>query len=183
MNSTVKGHGATKLAYLTIAVGLSLGLAATMTPAQMRSSGDEQFASEASSGGMAEVQLGQLAEQKGTSADVKAFGKRMVTDHTKAGEDLKKVAHDQGMTLPTTISKEDQITYDRLAKLDGAQFDAAYAKAMLQDHKKDVAAFEKQSTSGSNDALKQFAARTLPTLKDHLKEAQDLAQSTSASTM
>jgi putative membrane protein len=149
----------------------------------MKAPTDAKFAAEAASGGMAEVKLGELAQQKGSSASVKAFGQRMVVDHTKAGDDLQKVAQEQGMTLPEKISKTDQMTYDRLAKLDGAQFDAAYAQAMLQDHQTDVAAFEKQASSGSNAALKAFASRTLPTLKEHLKLAKELTQSTAAASM
>jgi putative membrane protein len=163
-----------------IAMGFALILGAVTTSAQMKSSSDEKFAAEAAAGGMAEVKLGHLAEQKGSSATVKAFGQKMVTDHTKAGDELKKIAEDQGMTLPDTISKEDQMTYDRLAKLDGAQFDSAYAQAMLKDHQTDVAAFEKQAASGANPDLKQFASSTLPTLRTHLKMAQELAQTTSA---
>jgi putative membrane protein len=183
MSSTNNTRRASTLIHLSIGVALILGMGAKTTSGQMKAPTDEKFAAEAASGGMAEVKLGQLAEQKGSSASVKTFGRRMVTDHTKAGDELKNVAQEQGITLPDNISKADQLTYDRLAKLNGAQFDSAYAQAMLKDHQADVAAFEKQAASGSNAALKQFASRTLPTLKDHLKMAQELSQSTSAATM
>lgn len=130
---------------------------------------DTQFAQEAASGGMTEVKLGQLAQQNASSAEVKAFGERMVTDHSKANAELKRVAAKEGITLPTQMSEKDQATCDQLSQLKGDQFDQAYTKAMLKDHEKDVSDFEQEASSGSNDAVKQFATRTLPTLKEHLE--------------
>jgi putative membrane protein len=183
MNFTNIGHRASTIIHLSIGLVFILGMGAKTATGQMKAPTDEQFAAEAATGGMAEVKLGQLAEQKGFSESVKAFGRRMAADHSKAGEELKRVAQEEGMTLPVSISKADQMTYDRLDKLSGAQFDSAYAQAMLEDHRADVAAFEKQASSGSNAALKEFARSTLPTLKDHLKMAEKLSQSTSAATM
>jgi putative membrane protein len=183
MRSTTSTRRASQIIHLSIGLALILAVGAKTASGQMRAPTDEKFAAEAASGGMAEVKLGQLAEQNGSSARVKAFGQKMVTDHTKAGDELKKVAQEEGMTLPDNISRADQMTYDRLAKLNGAQFDVAYAQAMLKDHQTDVAAFEKQASTGSNAALRQFANRTLPTLKEHLKMAAELSQSTSAATL
>jgi putative membrane protein len=135
---------------------------------------DTHFAKEAAQGGMAEVKLGQLAQEKGSSDAVKSFGKRMVDDHSKAGDKLKEVAGKENITLPTDIGAKDQATYDRLAKLSGAAFDRAYAKDMVADHQADVAAFKKEANGGKNDLLKGFASETLPTLEDHLKEAREM---------
>ncbi len=145
------------------------------------SSPDGKFAAAAASGGMAEVKLGQLAQQNGNSGAVKSFGQQMVTDHSKAGDDLKSVAQKEGMTLPMDISKEDQDTYDRLSQLHGAQFDKEYAQDMVKDHQKDIADFQKEASSGKNASLKDFASRTLPTLKNHLRMAQDMHHKVSAS--
>jgi putative membrane protein len=139
--------------------------------------GDAHFAKEAAQGGMAEVKLGQLAEEKGSSASVKSFGKRMVDDHSKAGDKLKEVASRESITLPRDISAKDQATYDRLSKLNGAAFDRAYAKAMVKDHETDVAAFQKEANAGKDDSLKSFASETLPTLQDHLKQAKEMMKS------
>ena len=117
------------------------------------SSADHKFASEAASGGMAEVKLGELAQQKAASEKVKEFGQRMVTDHSKAGEELKQVAQQENLNLPQRLSREDQATYDRLSKLNGKQFDEAYTRAMLTDHQKDVAALQKESSSGKENTL------------------------------
>jgi putative membrane protein len=144
------------------------------------SSPDGKFAAAAASGGMAEVKLGQLAQQNGNSGAVKSFSQQMVTDHSKAGDDLKSVAQKEGMILPIDISKQDQDTYDRLSQLHGAQFDKEYAQDMVKDHQKDIADFQKEASSGKNASLTDFATRTLPTLKNHLRMAQDVEHKVSA---
>ena len=144
---------------------------------------DHRFAMEAASGGMAEVKLGKLAQEKANSQKVKEFGQKMVDDHSKAAEDLKSVAQQQGLKLPDEMSKQDQATYNRLSKLQGEQFDRAYERTMLTDHQKDIAAFEKEANNGRNEALKQYAARTLPTLKEHLKEARQMGRTSTSASM
>jgi putative membrane protein len=152
---------------------------ASAPPAQSAAS-DTQFAKKAAQGGMAEVKLGQLAQQKGTADSVKKFGARMVEDHSKAGDELKQAASQEKITLPTDISAKDKTTYDMLSKLSGAAFDRAYAKDMVRDHEEDVAEFNKEANSGHSPAIKDFATQTLPTLKDHLKEAKEMRQNVSA---
>ncbi len=146
-----------------------------MLAAGKMSAHDAMFAKEAASGGMTEVQLGQLAQDKGSSQDVKDFGKKMVQDHTKANDDLKSVASKDSITLPTAIMPKDQALYDRLSKLSGAQFDHAYIAAMVKDHRKDVADFQKESSSGQNADVKDFATRTLPTLQEHLRMVEGIS--------
>jgi len=133
---------------------------------------DMKFASEAAMGGMAEVQLGQLAAQKGASDEVRQFGQRMVDDHTKANQDLMQVASGKGMALPTTLDAKHQADISKLSALSGDKFDKAYVDMMLKDHKKDVGDFQKESTSGADTDIKSFATRTLPTLQDHLQMIQ-----------
>src|SRR5271168_3599065 len=99
---------------------------------------DAQFARKAAQGGMAEVKLGQLAQEKGTSDSVKKFGQRMVEDHTKAGDELRRSASQENITLPDAISAKDKATYDSLSKLSGATFDRAYARDMVRDHEEDI---------------------------------------------
>jgi putative membrane protein len=143
---------------------------------------DVHFAREAAQGGMAEVKLGQLAQEKGSSDTVKTFGKRMVDDHSKAGDKLKEVASHESITLPSDLSAKDQATYDRLSKLNGAAFDRAYARDMVKDHETDVAAFQKEANAGKNDSLKSFASETLPTLQDHLKQAKEMMKTVGGAT-
>ncbi|HZP48635.1 MAG TPA: DUF4142 domain-containing protein [Vicinamibacterales bacterium] len=137
------------------------------------SMGDQKFVHEAAAGGMAEVELGKLAQEKASSEEVKSFGKRMVDDHSKANDELKTLAQSKSITLPADLDAKDKALRDRLSKLSGAAFDRAYMQAMLNDHKKDVNEFRHESTSGSDPDVKSFAAKTLPTLEDHLKLAQD----------
>ena len=135
---------------------------------------DTDFAKDAAQGGLAEVKLGELAQQKGSSDAVKDFGKRMVEDHTQANDKLKAVASQENMKLPQTLNKHDQKTYDKLSQLSGTEFDRAYARDMVRDHKNDVAAFQQEANGGQDRAVRNFALQTLPTLQDHLKMAQQM---------
>ncbi len=137
------------------------------------SMGDKKFMKNAAQGGMAEVQLGQLAVQNAASADVKAFGQRMVDDHTKANDQLKQVAAGMSYTLPDSISSGDKAEAAKLAKMTGAGFDKAYVDYMVKDHKADVKEFEREAAHGTG-SVKAFASSTLPTLQEHLKMAMDL---------
>jgi putative membrane protein len=138
------------------------------------SAASRKFATEAAEGGMAEVQLGQLAVAKASNSDVKNFGQRMIDDHSKANDQLKSVAASEEITLPTSIGAKNQATYDRLNKLSGAASDKAYMMDMVKDHEADVKAFEHESQSGTNAGLKNFAGQTLPTLQEHLRMAKDV---------
>ena len=138
--------------------------------------GENMFATKAAIGGMAEVKLAELAKDKASSADVKAFAQRMHDDHSKANDELKQIASHKGITLPTDLDAKHQAMYDRLSKLSGADFDRAYMRDMVADHKEDVSEFKKEAERGTDPELKAFAAKTLPTLQEHLQ----LAQSTDA---
>jgi putative membrane protein len=139
---------------------------------------DMQFATTAAKGGIAEVALGQMAEKQAASPDVKAFGQRMVTDHKKANDELNEAAKADGVTIPQGLTGEHNADAQKLSKLSGAEFDREYMKLMVEDHKKDVALFEKESKSGKDSNVKQFAAKTLPTLREHLRMAEDIASKT-----
>ncbi len=138
-------------------------------------SSDTTFLKKAAAGGLAEVELGQLAQQKASSEEVKKFGERMVTDHTKANDELKAVAQKENVELPQEPSAKDKATKARLEKLSGAQFDQAYMKDMVKDHRTDVSEFEHESNSAKDPAVKSFATQTLPVLKEHLREAEKLS--------
>jgi putative membrane protein len=146
--------------------GMKAGAGASVAAA------DKTFVEKAAVGGMAEVQMGKMAQQKGSSDQVKQFGSRMVDDHSKANDELKQIASSKGITLPTDLDAKHKSKMDKMQKLSGAQFDRAYMDDMVADHKEDVADFKKQANSGKDSDLKAFAAKTLPTLEDHLKMAQ-----------
>jgi putative membrane protein len=134
---------------------------------------DKSFVMEAASGGLTEVELGKLAEQKASNAQVKQFGSRMVQDHSKANDELKQVASNKGVQLPAEPDSKHQRDIKRLQGLSGTEFDRAYITHMVADHKKDVSDFQKEAKSGKDADVKAFAAKTLPTLQEHLKMAQD----------
>lgn len=134
---------------------------------------DDAFARKAAEGGLAEVELGQLAAQKASNADVKAFAQKMVDDHTKVNDQLKQVAAQQNIQLPAQLSAKDKAEKARLEKLSGQAFDRAYMKNQVMDHKKDIAAFQQEATNGRDEAIKSFAQQTLPTLHEHLKLAEN----------
>jgi putative membrane protein len=136
---------------------------------------DKEFMSKAGVGGLAEVKMGNLALAKASSADVKSFGQRMVSDHSKANEELQQLATAKGVALPTELDGEHKGALDHLTSLSGAEFDKAYMQHMVADHEKDVSEFEKASTSASDSDLKAWAGKTLPTLKDHLQLAQTVS--------
>ncbi len=139
------------------------------------SASDQKFMKEAAQGGASEVELGQLAQQKAESPDVKAFGQRMVDDHTKANDQLKQVASEKGVTLPSQPDAKDKAEKTRLEKMSGAQFDKAYMNYMVADHKKDVADFQKEASHANDPDVKNFAQSTLPTLQSHLQQAESIA--------
>lgn len=143
----------------------------------MLSSQDKMFADAASTGSMMEVMTGKLAETNASSAAVKSLAAMIVKDHTMAGEELKKWASANNYSLPAAMTTEQQAMFDELKMKKGAEFDKAYAKMMVSDHKKDIDAFKKQSSEGKDTSLKTFASNTLPTLEKHLKEAQKVDSS------
>ena len=138
---------------------------------------DEHFMKKAAEGGLAEVELGKLAADKASSDDVKKFGQRMADDHSKANDELKSIASQKGVTLPEKLNAKDQALKDRLEKLSGKQFDQVYMHNMVRDHTKDVAEFQHEASNGKDAAVKDFAEKTLPTLKDHLNQAKQIANS------
>jgi putative membrane protein len=136
---------------------------------------EKDFLANAARGGMLEVQLGNLATQKASSDDVKQFGQRMATDHSQLGQKLQQLASNLGVTLPPDLKPEQQALVSRLEKLSGKSFDREYMKEMVNDHAKDVSEFERAATQATNTDIKQFASEALPTLKDHLKAAREIA--------
>lgn len=146
----------------------------TKTVNDRKPTGDQHFVTEAASGGMAEVELGKLAAQKATKDDVKKFGQRMADDHGKANDELKSLAQSKQIALPESIDAKHKATIDKLSKLSGEAFDRAYVQEMLKDHQKDVSEFRSESKSGKDPEVKAWAAKTLPTLEEHLKLVQEL---------
>ena len=138
---------------------------------------DSQWVMKVAGDSMAEVELGKIAAEKASSPDVKKFAQRMVDDHTKANDELKTLAQNKNITLPTTLDATHKAHVDRMSKMSGEAFDKSYMRDMVADHQKAVTAFRTESTSGKDPDVKAWAAKTLPTLQEHLKMAQDANKS------
>jgi putative membrane protein len=142
---------------------------------------DESFYKDAAQGGLAEAQLGQLAQDKGQSAAVKAYGQMMVHDHTAANEKLTSVAARKGVDLPTSPGVGQMASKTKLQMLSGDSFDKSFIKTMVQDHKDTIELFQKEVSSGQDSDAKAFARATLPTLQSHLKKIEAIAKTAGVS--
>ena len=129
---------------------------------------DSEFMTKAASGGMLEVELGKVVAQRATTADVKQFAQQMVTDHTKANNELKAVAAKKNITLPASLGDDQKKVYDNVLTEKGAQLDQKYVSEMVDDHEEDVKEFQEASTKAGDPAVRAFAAKTLPVLQMHL---------------
>jgi putative membrane protein len=135
---------------------------------------DTDFAVKAADGGMLEVQLAQLALTKASSSQVKEFAQKMIDDHSKANDELKSLAQTKNITLPTTLSDENQKDYNDLAEKSGAEFDKAYCDFMVKDHKDDLDKFKKAAEDAKDPDLKSWAAGKVPVLEHHLSMAEGM---------
>jgi putative membrane protein len=142
--------------------------------AQSPAATDERFMKEAAAAGMAEVELGRLAADKASRQEIKDFARMLVDDHSKANEELKTIASQKNVTLPSEVRPEHKAEKERLSKMSGPAFDEAYTKHMVKDHQKAVDLFTRQSNAGKDPEAKAFASKTLPTIKSHLAKAQEL---------
>jgi putative membrane protein len=139
--------------------------------------GDTQFVKKAAEGGMYEVEVARLAADKASDPNVKAFARMLVDDHTAANEKLREIASSHNVPIPPSLPSDRKRRIDKFSKLSGAQFDKAFVKEVgLDDHKHDIADFEKAATSAKADDVRDFATSTLPKLKKHLAAAEQLPE-------
>lgn len=144
---------------------------------------DRAFVHSALEGGMAEVQMGQLAAQKGNSDDVKQFGQKMANDHAQIGDQMKQVAQQLNVKPPKGLSKKDKAEVAKLQALSGPQFDNAYIEAMVKDHKKDLSDFKQEAENSQNPAVKQVAQQGAQVIDQHLQQIQQIAKAHNAAGM
>ena len=162
---------------LVAAVASLLGFA---TAAVSANRADQKFIEDAIQGNLAEVQMGQLAQQQAQSEDVKSYGQMLVADHQTNNEKAKQVANEIGVTPPSEPSAKQKADYDKLAKMSGPAFDREFAKTMVIDHKKDVQKFQREAKK-ARGPLGEYASETLPALKKHLQAAEKLPNGSTAS--
>jgi len=140
-------------------------------PHQLNAS-DRTVVQQLAIGNEAEIELGKLAAQKAHGQPVKTFAQTMVHDHDAAGRSVADLAKAAGLVLPSGLDSEHLALHEHLGKLNGAAFDAAYIQAQVQDHQKTLLLLEYEIGSGQDQALRNFAAQTLPTIRMHLQTAQ-----------
>jgi putative membrane protein len=159
------------LSVLTLVSGLAAQQSAPSATKLQRT--DRTFITKAAEGGRREVELGQLAQGKASSDAVKQFAQRMVEDHGAANQELMQLADNKGVKLDNKGPKPDR-ELERLSKLQSPEFDREYVKAMVKDHKQDVADFKRMHSGAVDPNLKAWIDKTLPTLEDHLKTIEGI---------
>ena len=148
-------------------------MAVYLLQSQSLSDKDQKFLKEAAEGGIMEVKLGQLAVSKANSSEAKMLGQHMIDDHTKANFELMALAGKKNVSVPSEMGGEGQKKEKELSEKSGADFDKAYAKCMVKDHKKDVKKFKTASKKADDKEVRDFAAKTLPTLEHHLMMSKE----------
>lgn len=138
---------------------------------------DKMFVRKAVEGGLAQVQFGQLAAQKGGSDDVKTLGQHMIEDHTALNKDLEGVADSMGVMLPKHINKDDQAELDKLNGLSGDAFDTEYLTLMVKDHHHDLREFRVEAEGTQDAALREAVVKGAKTIHEHLVMVDQLANS------
>ena len=156
---------------LCAAAGLTLGGFYPVS-AQKLNNQDQKFLQDAARGGMMEIHMGQMGLERGVSQAVKSLSQHLVNDHTAANKELAALANEKGVFLP---ADDAQLTGSMsFATKNGDDFDKAFALQAVEDHQKAIAEFESETRTGTDPEVKNWATKTLPTLRAHLAEAQDL---------
>jgi putative membrane protein len=163
------------VAALLCATG-SVAMAQDAATKAQSSASVKEFVEQAGTSGLAEVEMGQLGAQKAKNGDVKAFAKRMVADHTKANQELVTASKGKGVQVPSSRTAMHKATLEKFQQQEaGKDFDRDYMEQMIEDHKAAVELFESAADDEKFDLdMRSYAKRTLPALRDHLKEAQTI---------
>ena len=151
-----------------VAVGLLLSAPCAKAETKL-SAADSDFLLSAAQGGMTEVKMGELAAQKGTRDDVKAFGQLMIKDHAAINVDLKTLAAQKELTLPDGLDAKHQGMVDKMAALTDSEFDAAYIAGTIKHHKMDAKEFKTESDETKDVEIKSFVDKSIPVVDKHLK--------------
>ena len=171
------------LTALCAVFALSAGAIASAQERQValaQDSPESKFLMDAARGDIAEVKLGELAQQKGQSEGIREFGEMLVEDHSKAGKKTAELAKDMGVIPPALPSAEQTQKHDALARLSGEEFDRQFAAEMVKGHQEEIAKYRAQAERG-NSKVSELAEETLPTLEQHLAVAQRLQSGDTAS--
>lgn len=148
-------------------------LAAFAIPAHAADSQD-MFIKEAVQGNLAEVRMGELAQKNGSSEAVKSFGRMLVEDHGKAANESTAIAKKMSLEVPKEPNTEQKAMADKMAKMQGADFDKHFAAHMVMDHEKEIKKYQDVAKAHASTDVGMYAASSVPVLQKHLKAAQAL---------
>jgi len=166
----------TLVGYLFLGL-LTLGLLAVMArvaTSAAADSGEQIFINQTATEGMAEVEMGKVASDHALSSEVRQFAAQMISDHTKANEELERIASEKLLRVPKDLDAEHKAKIDILRKKTGAEFDKSYMQAQVSDHDKMQQLLAAEATNGKNADLKKFAVKILPTVREHYQMAKEL---------
>jgi putative membrane protein len=136
------------------------------------STADRQFLSNAAMGGMYEIEAGNLAARRSESAKIREMANKIVSEHTSVNNEIKRIAQQRNVTLPTALDAEHRDMITKLDNADKASFDQEYLRQQAIAHRKAIELFEEQARNGKDEQAKQFASRTLPALQSHLRSVE-----------
>lgn len=159
---------------LTVPALLTILIALAPTHTFALDAADRKFASDAAVAGLAEIELANLAKQKAKTDPIREYAEHLLSEHQQANEKLRAIAAQKNITLPSDITANHKAMRDKLAALDGPEFEKAYIEAMVKDHRKAVSDFQAQAKRSQDTELKTFASETEPKLRQHLEQAQRL---------
>jgi putative membrane protein len=154
----------------------------TGTPGAAGTAGEASLADERAfmedftKGNRTEIEVAQLAAERATNPEVREFAKMLVTDHTRAGEELQRLASTNNVTLGPGATEIDQDFYDRLSKLTGAEFDREFIDAMVDKHEDGANKLQDKAENADHAGLKNWASQTVPTVRQHLAKARELQE-------
>jgi putative membrane protein len=152
--------------------GLLLGIPLVVLGAT--ASPDKSFFTHAAQGGLAEVDNGKLAQEQGSSQEVKDYAAMMVKDHSAANDKLQSIAQSESITLPSAPTQKQAAAHQKLKSLSGASFDKSYMQNQIKAHENTVALLKKEIAKGKDGPAKSFATETLPVVQSHLEKAKSI---------
>jgi putative membrane protein len=152
---------------------LTLALPLAGAAEEKLSRGDQKFIQEAAQANMAEIQMGQVAQQQGASDQVRKLGEHIASDHRESQSKLGAIAGSHQVTLPAELSAQQKRELDKLSRQQGEAFDEAFVKQSISDHQKTVAMFRKAAREAKSEDVKRYASDNLPTLEEHLRRSQE----------
>jgi putative membrane protein len=177
MRSKLQSIAGAVAALVLVLGGMSVARGQQNAPA----SADQKFVESAAKGGMLEVALANQAASKSNNADVKNFANHLIQDHSKGNQELAQLAQKDGLPMPSAMGSDEEKKLQKFSSLNGQDFDRAFIRHEIKDHKQDIKEFSKEAKNGTNPDLKDYASKTVPQLQQHLSMAESVGKKIGAS--